>query len=215
MAIATDAFGFARVNTVGAASTVTLAAAEANEVAVIYIWNDAAATPTVTVNGVSATQVGTGINITGTQYIRAFYFANPPTSSVNYVGTTVGGKTEIHVLLYKGGKQTGIPDSFNSQTGGLSPQTISTTVVATGCWLVSMSRDYDTGVNNASTGTTLRNAGIGAASGDSNGTVGTGSQGMTWTGNDGASHLGQFIVSIAPDAVVVVASNRLALLGVG
>lgn len=204
MAIAFDTSGAARVNTIGATSTVNLTAAETAELAIIFTWNGATGTPTLTVGGNAATQIGTGITFSGTQVIRAWYYVNPPTSSTAYSGTLAGDKTEIHALLYKGASQTGIPDSYATlDTPSSNPFTISTTVVLTNSWLVSMARDYTSGAQTAGTGTTLRQAGIGASSGDSNGTVGTGSRSMGWTPASAGEGVAGFIVSIAPASATV------------
>jgi len=199
MALSFDTSGAARVNTVGATSTVNLTAAEANEIAIIFTWLGTTV-PTVTVDGNAATQIGTGITFaSGAQTIRAWYYINPPTSSTAYSGVSAGDKTEIHVLLYKGAKQTGIPDSSATlDDTNPNPFTISTTVVAANSWIVSMARDYISGAHTAGTGTTLRQAGIGASTGDSNGTVGTGSQSMGWVPNSAGEDTAGFIVSIDP-----------------
>lgn len=176
-----------------------LAAAEANEIAVIFIWGNNA-TASATVEGAAATAIGSISFAGATQFIHAFYFLNPSTSATTtYEGTSTN--PEMHVLLYKGAKQTGQPDSFNSSdVANPNPYTISTTVVAANCWLVSMARDYDEGATTAGTGTTLREAGVGAQSGDSNATVGTGAQSMSWVPNTANNNTAGFIVSIAPVA---------------
>lgn len=192
MSIAFDTAGYSRT---GTTSTVTLAAAEANEIALIYLWPGLGTVSSApTVNGVSATLIASKTGGSNNMYLYAFL--NPPTSSVTYSGT--GSATvEIHVLLYKGVNQSLTLDSF-ATPNGVSPFTLSTTVVGANAWLVSAVRNYDTGVGTPGTGTTSRNAGVGLQSGDSNGTVSTGSQSMQWLGNSPGDNMMGIIVSLIP-----------------
>lgn len=213
MAIAFDTSGAARVNTVGATSTVSLTAAEANELAIIFIWSGSTTAPTVTVGGSAATLIGS-ITFATVNVLKAYYFLNPPTTATDYSGTTSDAKTEIHALLYKGASQSGVPDSFATlDVADPNPFTISTTVIATS-WLVSAARDYAEGTTTAGVGTTLRNAGIGLQSGDSNALVGTGSQSMGWVPNTANNDTVGFIVSFAPAGGGATTRNLL-LTGVG
>lgn len=194
-AITFDTSGAAR--TAGTA-TVSLAAAEANEIAILFVWGSNTAPTSVTVDGVAATSIGSITFASATQGIFAYYFLNPSTSSINYSASQTGSP-ELHVLLYKGAKQTGQPDSFaSSDQANPNPFTISTNVVADNSWLVSMARDYTEGATTASTGTTQRNAGVGAQSGDSNAAKAAGSQSMSWAPNTANNDTAGFIVSIAP-----------------
>jgi len=212
MALSYDTSGAARVNAVGAASDVTLAAAEANEIAIIFTWLGTEE-PTVTVDGNAATQIGTGITFATSQKFRAWYYLNPPTSSVIYRGIEAVNKTEIHVLLYKGAKQSGQPDSIATLDDlNPNPFTISTTVVAADSWLVSICRDYVSGAQTAGTGTTLRQAGIGASTGDSNTGYAAGSQSMGWVPDTANEDTAGIIVSIAPSVAAPVASFTPTLL---
>ena len=111
---------------------------------------------------------------------------------------------EISASSYTGVNQTTPIDSSNtgqSASSGNSAVTsisLSTTVVAASCWLVGYvwSRGSAPAVVS---GTTQRTANASAFStvGDSNGTVGTGSQTLSWTTSSGAWP-GGVIVSIAP-----------------
>lgn len=186
-------------------ATFNLTAAEANEIALLFIW-DSVGPSAVTVGGVAATLIGDITFSGGTQRITAYYFLDPPTSSTAYTATSAG-VPELHVLLYKGARQTSQPDSFNSlDDTNPNPFTISTTVVTADSWLVSMARDYVAGAVTAGVGTTLREAGVGASSGDSGGPVGAGSQSMGWVPNSAGNDTAGFIVSIAPAAVAAVSS---------
>ncbi len=196
MAIAFDKTGSA--NTV-AGTTVTLssfAATSDNSIAIIYLFKDTGDTVTgVTVNGNAATYVNKQ-NLTGTQWGYIYYYLNPPTSAVNYVATSSASSYwDIAVSIYSGAKQSGQPDSNN--TGSASPSvTLSTTVVASDCWLASYARNTVSGVPAAGTGTTSRGTTSLFRYGDSNGTVGTGAQTMQYTAAAGTT--GGIIVSIAP-----------------
>lgn len=216
MAIAFDtAGGDYEYNTSTSGCTFSLAAASANSIAILFVYanpgsNDPNWANIPTVNGVAATLIGTAYNFTGTQYLYAYYLLNPPTSSVAYTLTTddIGADRdcELHALIYSDAAQSGQPDSNNTGTG-TPTATLSTTVVAANCWLVSAARNVDFGVPTASTGTTARSTAFDTAfaSGDSNGTVGTGAQTMAWTAGSGATS--GLIISIAP-AVAAAVTNR-------
>lgn len=208
MALAFDTSDAGRTGGVGATHSFDLAAAEANEIAIIFVWSNAVPSA-VTVEGAAATAIGSINFAAGAQYIHAYYFLNPPTSATTTYSAT-STNPELHALLYKGAKQSGQPDSSaSSDQANPNPFTISTTVVASDCWLVSMARDYVSGAQSAGTGTTLREAGVGASSGDSNGVVGTGSQSMGWVPNSANEDTAGFIVSISPVAAPVAVGARL------
>lgn len=196
MAIAYNTAGWANSGTANS-SSVNVTASGSDRKAIIFAWGDFDNVPTVTVGGSSSgvTQIGTALTLTGNQKIYAYYYDNPPTSSTAYAVSETNSYPEIHVLCYTG-CATGSADSYASKTADTALD-LTTTVVASGCWLVSSARDYSDGDIVASTGTTSRNAGAGIESGDSNGTVGTGAQTMNWS-NNGSGSTGGFVVSIAP-----------------
>lgn len=201
-----------------------MAATASGGIAIIFLaYNPAAQgvdwANTPTVNGVSATQIGTPYNYSGTQYLRAYYFLDPPTSSVAYIASTdnVGVDRDIEMLaaIYTDANQTGQVDSSNTGTG-TPTATLTTTVVASNCWLVSIGRNTTFGTVNVGTGTTNRKTGVSANIGDSGGTVGTGSQSMAWTQASGDTF--GFVVSIKPTAaggVAISVQSTLLTLGVG
>lgn len=170
-----------------------------DRVAIIFVFGfENANEPSVTVGGSSTGVVEIGrIALTGAyQKIIAYYYLNPPTISTTYATYQSGGYQDLQVLTYTG-CSTSVPDSLASKTGDTSPLDLTTTVVASDCWLVSAGRNYSTGVIVGSTGTTVRTTGTAMESGDSNGTVGTGSQTMNWT-NGGSGNTGGIIFSLAP-----------------
>lgn len=203
MAIAFDKAGCANTGTNTA--TVTLAAAAANEVAImVFWWNSSTFGNTfssITVNGSSTgiTQIGSEYTPADGQKMRAYYLYNPTTSSVNYTVTmtaTGGGDgCMLGVGLYSGANSTQ-PDSsaFSSPT---TPFNVSTTVVQSNCWLVSWARRFGgstIGVDSGTSRASVANANIFI---DSNGTVGTGSQSLSYS-SDATNVLG-FVMSLAPE----------------
>lgn len=98
------------------------------------------------------------------------------------------------------------PDSTNgSDNGGAktSSLTLSTTVVASNCWLVGSI--YGGGSYSGGSGTTKRTTSFSTAIMDSNGTVGTGSQSLVM--NQGNDFVAANIVSIAPHTTAAVNSG--------
>ena len=184
-------------------STVTLTASGSDRFAVMFMLSTPnTAYTSMTVDGNASTQKVTAYNPFGAQYLWANVYVAPPSSSVNYVYTRpvdAGNDMELGVLLYSGVNQSTTIDSSNTGVGANANPgvvTLSTTVVASNCWLVSCARN-NAGAASASTGTTLRQAGTSLATGDSNGTVGTGAQTMTWTRAQ-LSQTGGIIFSLAP-----------------
>lgn len=171
----------------------------------------------VTWGGSNMTRIAIRDNNGGTQNAFAYYITNPSSAAsvVSSCSTTSDGMYG-HALYYTGAQQTGQPDSSNTgfATGDL---TLSTTVVASDCWLVSVARNDVAGIPGAGTGTTIRenDAAHAMATGDSNGTVGTGSQSMGWTAASGTTW--GIIYSIVPftESVASRSSKLFTLMGVG
>jgi hypothetical protein len=211
--IAYDTGGYA-YSGASTTATVNLAATGTDRIAFIFAFVDSTTQPTVTVGGSSTgvTFIGS-INLTGNQTIHVYYYLAPPTSSTAYVCTQANAYIDLKVVTYTGASQTGVPDSYASKTGDTTPLDLTTTVVASDCWLVSGGRNYSTGVIVPSTGTTERAHGTTNAIliGDSNGAVGTGAQTMNWT-NGGSGNTGGIIVSFKPAGGASVNSNFLAFM---
>lgn len=174
-------------------------------VAVAWQSNEAASALTATWGGSGMTLVGEYSQESGTRRGALYYIVNP--SSAATVQVTRGLTTNfisISSSYYTGAKQTGQPDSSATPTAASGTSfSASTTVVASNCWLVSLTRDAAGGIA-ASTGTTLRGdfvTAVGPAFADSNGTVGTGSQSMSFTGSNGA--WSSVIFSMAPATTTV------------
>jgi hypothetical protein len=201
MAISFDTSGQANA---GQNPTFNLAAAQANEIAIIFVQYSSTSvsisTPTVNGSSTGVTKIGSTYTADNGEKIEAYYLVNPPTSSVAYaVSASVNDDVTLYVGLYKGVNQ-GAVDSNNTGSNASTSVTLSTTVVAANCWLVSTVYGHGSGVGTptAGTGTTVRQSRVGQGLGDSNGTVGTGSQSMGWTNTGTGTNWSGFIVSLAP-----------------
>lgn len=196
----------------GTSVTVAHAAGASGRKAILVILSTLATPTAVTVDGVAATAVRATLFtvIAGSIY----YFDSPPSGSVNYVATQAAtDEIEIGVLIYSG-MATGGADSSADNIVVDTTLTVTTTVVASGCWLTGLSISSGS-LPAAGTGTTVRTGAtdtriVGA---DSNATVGTGSQSLQFTTTP-ASAIRGVIASFTTGATVDTAKN-LSLLGVG
>lgn len=166
----------------------------------------------VTYNGVAMTRINTRANATS----RAYLYVLPGCATgANNIVVTVSGAITIQgiSLSYTGASQTGQPDSnATNQVTSNSTLTTSTTVVASNCWLVSFMSLEVAGGAAAGTGTTLRaSQAANSSMGDSNGTVGTGSQSMQWNSNPG-ENLVVVMASFSPATAPAVNSSFLAFM---
>lgn len=207
MAIEYDKSGQGQGTTSG---SVSLAAATTGETAVFFVVYAFANTTlgNVTVNGstTGVTQIGSEFtNADNTWKMRAYYFNNASTSSVAYAVAGSGADPAVKILvsLFRGVGSTQ-PDSSGTGTGVLNV-TLSTTVVAANCWLVSAAIQRGvSGQPTGGTGTTSRTGnGTDWAIGDSNAIVGTGSQSMAWNGGGVTTSIGGIIISISPGSASV------------
>lgn len=153
-----------------------------------------------------------------------YYLVAPTTgtNAFNFTATTTSGEAYMGFgSSFSGAKQTGQPDSSNKDytSSGISTITVNTTVVESDCWLVGI---FDCGGADttmaAGAGTTARYAPAGGYNvlwGDSNGTVGTGSQGLTGQRGSGTSGMQGSVLSVAPVAAAATASgSTLLMMGV-
>ena len=214
MAIAFDTSGS---GTGANSASVSLTAAAANEVAIIVVdllSTDTIGTPTVGGSSTGVTQIGSDFTNSG-QTVRFYYLVNPPTTSSAYAVSGATDGIQIYVELFSGASTTSPIDSNNTGTSATTNITLSTTVVASNCWLMSFFRCFGSGINDnaGGAGTTLRQTIASSSIGDSNATVGTGSQSMSWTGGRQTSH--GFIISIAPPSVATANIPTLLTLNVG
>lgn len=161
-----------------------------------------------TYNGVAMTAVtGSGLEIVETGgWLQQYYLVAPATGS-NTVEITVPTSRFMRACSasYTGVAQTGTIDSSNTATGTSDTATLTTTVVASDCWLIGTfrcdSNGFDGGGSSTLRASLVVNAGESNNLGDSNATVATGSQSLTapigvsvgWSG---------IISSIAPAGAV-------------
>lgn len=128
-----------------------------------------------------------------------------------------GHLSRFRGISYSGVSQSGFPDSSAKGTGTGTAVTATTTVVASNCWLVAI-EDNDANTVTAGTNTTLRDTGNSTVVvfGDSNGTVGTGSQSLNFTIAT-SGHWGVVIASFATagGGAVTTTTPMLASMGVG
>jgi len=170
-----------------------------------------------TVAGNSMTSCGTPP--TGEQnsgWGSMFLYLSPPSGNQTVaVSGATGAVTGFQWAAYSGAKQSGQPDSYgvtNSGTG--ANMVVSTTVVASNSWLVGGQ------INQGSQPSTptirayaLRTSGGGQVLGDSNGTVGTGSQSLTFTlANSWRNGL---VISIAPTTTAAPTVTTQAVSSIG
>jgi len=150
----------------------------------------------VTYNTVAMTLVDKQAG-TSTNYSYLFYLTAPATGAHNVV-ISASSTCTIYSdsASYTGAKQSAQPDSTNKGTSTGATLALSTTVVATNCWLVASGCDFD-GLS-AGTGMTLRQTSGADAIGDSNAVVGTGSQSMTWNVATTTNPTSGVIASFAP-----------------
>lgn len=138
----------------------------------------------ITYNSVALTQITeTTYPGAGHAGLSIWYLVAPATGS-NTIAVSSSSACGAVAVSYTGVKQTGVPDSsnVNNNAVGTNSLTTSTTVVASNCWLVGGASDNAGTGASGGTGTTLRDfVDNGVNMGDSNGTVGTGSQSLVFT----------------------------------
>lgn len=174
----------------------------------------------VTYNSVSMTQLASRrcSKFGGAAYLYIYFLATPTSGSNNIVVSLSSAKTGV----WGGVSYTGVgatqPDSTAQNTatttGSGTPFTLTTSVVASGCWLLSITKD-SSGGSSAGSGTTRispLSSGFGEQWWDSNGTVSSGSRSLNMTNATNPTDWDGIIISIAPPSV---GYKNLLLLGVG
>ena len=183
-------------------ATFNLAASGANNKAIMFPqWEVASSFGSLTINSSSTgvTQYGSELSDAATnQEVRCYYKDDPPTSSVAYTITAGVFSARITAAIYSGAA-TGTLDSSASGTAAAATITMTTTVVASNCWLTGLGTGLGSNNLTAGSGTTLRNSSQTTFyySADSNGTVGTGSQSLIWDKTSSLA-MAAFVVSFAP-----------------
>ena len=175
----------------------------------------------VTVTGVTWNTVGmtevderqqTAAN-TNKQTLASYVYNAPGTGTANvvvtYSGNPTGGAEQINAVFqsYSGCAQSGQPDS-NGFVAALASSTdpilISTTVVASDCWLAGGIQGNQGELINGSGSAPTVQRGVdqfNQVGMDSNGTVSTGSQSLAWDWTPGSEDYIGLVISIKPPAV--------------
>lgn len=159
----------------------------------------------VTYNAVTMTQLTTN----GT--LAVYYLVSPTVGTNNIIATVDDSGFKPFAGMsasFNGAKQTGFPDSSAIPTGSaITTFSPSTSVVTSGCWLFAIGGttnfNNQLGVGAGTTGDqyVYDNGNLNSyVIGDSNGSVGTGSQALNFTSTSTADWEG-IILSIAPVAV--------------
>lgn len=218
MALAFDASSI-KAFTAGSPVTLSHTCTGSNRILIVFVFDSAGSThgtTGVTYNGVAMTQIGTAQTYpSGAVSSTSAWYLIAPATGVNTisVATTTASSTSIISMSYTGAKQSGQPDSSFKDlynTTGHTTWSLSTTVVASNCWLVAGMVD-DSNAPTAGSGTTMRqNSGSGFGGFDSNGTVSTGSQTLNFSFSSSGKQTG-IIVSIAP-SVAAATTNPAFLL---
>ena len=178
----------------------------------IHTGDSAVTADSVTYNSVSMTKIASIAGLAdseGAYQETSLWQLVAPATGSNSISVTLSGSapySEISAISYTGVDQTNPIDSYNTGQSGSSggdPTTsivLSDTVVGSNRWLVGYIWSRG-GTPAVVTGTTQRtaNAALFSTIGDSNGTVSTGSQSLSWTTVSG-DWPGGVIAAIAPVA---------------
>ncbi len=198
MAIAFDTKAGPDVGTTGTTHTISYTITGSNPYLLVFIKGTTGDNVSaVSWNGVSMVQVAKQL-LSGVAYCYAYSLKAPATGTHNVIVTkTNNTSTRVSIQSYSGVSQSSDYDSFNTGTG--SGLTVSTTVVATGCWLAGIcilnQNNFPSLTSN--TRTTRVDDGFQGLTADSNGTVATGSQGWT-VSNDLVDNESMIVLSFAP-----------------
>ena len=115
-------------------------------------------------------------------YFEYLYYLINPASGANNVVVSANEVVNLRAisLSYTGALQSGQPDAFGKATSATTDLSVSVTVVASNCWIVSVGQGLGT-TPTAGTGITSRNNLNNIRVGDSNGVVATGVNTVHWT----------------------------------
>jgi hypothetical protein len=158
-------------------------------VAVVTYSGTLTTTSTVTFNGASCTELDAlNDNIEGNNRETSAWACAAPTQGTHNIVVTLSGTADFALGMAEsltGAAQSSPVDSHNRtlSNSSTSTETINTTVIASGTWLIGFAwnRNASSGTVTNGTGTTIRLSGVTAVGiGDSAGTVGTGTQTLTY-----------------------------------
>lgn len=193
MAIAYDS------SVVSTAATWSHTCTGSNGILIVFAFSSALDPTAISYNSVGLTKFGSLTTVYGT--ISIWYLFSPPTG-LSYTVSVTGFNTKsvLFSTSYNGVLQSGFPDSSNKLANQVSPSAISTTVVASSCWLIGGANTDGGGTVSGSLTTRQSSSSYSIANyscliQDSNSTVGTNSQSITWTCT---SNIDSYIISLAP-----------------
>jgi hypothetical protein len=158
-------------------------------VAVVTYSGSITSTSTVTYNGNACTETDAITdNIEGNNQETSTWACAAPTQGTHNIVVTLSGTADFALGMAEsltGAAQSSPVDSHNRtlSNSSTSTETINTTVIASGTWLIGFAwnRNASSGTVTNGTGTTIRLSGVTAVGiGDSAGTVGTGTQTLTY-----------------------------------
>lgn len=176
-----------------------------NEILIVCAFSNQVSNPItgVTYNGVSMTAIGTFQSGTGAGGLIFYYLLNPATGTNNVVVSQTGTNYLLGASAsYVTAKQSGQPDSqAQGEPGTTTTITLTTTVVAANCWLIAAATSSG-GTGYTASGTMRQSTSDPFGLQDSNGTISTGSQSLTFTNSTSAAHSPWQIISIAPAVAV-------------
>lgn len=170
----------------------------------------------VTYNGVAMTRAVAIFSGTSNLCGQYLYVLFAPATGNNSIVVSLSQSKTIYAtgMSYTGAAQTNTPDATASAFTTIgSSSTVSTTfsVSATGCWIVSGCSDEQVGSPIPNSGLTARSNPVEGAGGDSNATVSTGSNTVSWKTPNAANGLFTMVsASFAP--VAAAAANNPAFL---
>ncbi len=207
-AIAFDNSGIAGANS-GLSITLSLTTAGTNPALFVCASNDATGVaPTATYGGVSMTNVSHGLSTGGGgAWINTFILTGYTPGTANIVVTWPSGNAHMNLIgsSYDGVNQA-TPVTASTTQASQSGTTVTDTVsVSTAnSWLADCVRGSDATLSSGS-GTTARQNNTVTGIGDSNGTVGTGSQSLNWTFSP-SQFFATTIIALAPVAAPAAAA---------
>lgn len=132
-----------------------------------------------------------------------YYLINPSSGSHSIIATSSSGNITCGATSFTGAKQSGVPDSSatKDETTASATAFLATTVVNSGCWLIgAVADDQGSGGTGLSGAIVRQTSPQGFIFGDSNGTVGTGSQTLTFDAAASNIKYGMIVASFAPSA---------------
>lgn len=210
-AIVFDAAAFDNTSNPTSPATWSHTCTGSNGLIIIDTWQEVADTRTVTYNSVACNVAVANFTVAGSQ--NGMYFLCAPTTGSNTCSVTfptAGDFMRPCSVSYSGVKLVTTPDSTGTGANTGTTHTVSTTVVAANCWLMSSFSSNSNSIT-PGTGTTYRISGFNGlpAAMDSNGTVGIGSQSLVLSSSTSEAG-GGIVASFAPATPTVLSTNTIA-----